>query len=337
MGSTRKIVKFRETVENTSFTPPSLMKATPTTIASNSNDVSTESVSKAIDVMMTSSSQWEGLLKEKSTLSSKDPPEGKTAAIVAVMRGRPKNIHHRQSSNKHYKQKLVHVLLDSGSDGNPVFVDKNKPMLLPSLKRLVPQSWNTLNGMFQTRPKAEIKLNFFEYSNSKRYLAEPDIVEYDKNNKPQYDLILGVKTTKKYAIILDFKDKMITVDEVKLPMQNINHLQGPSTLRAQKLNHSLAMEPQSIQDATKWFTRILDAKYKKADLQSIVQDNCNHLSADHQKKLLQLLNKYELLFDGTLGGWKTKPVSFQLKKSVTTYHGQAFPVPKVCKKTIKKR
>ncbi len=27
---------------------------------------------------------------------------------------------------------------------------------------------------------------------------------------------------KKYGIILDFKDKMITVDEVKLPMQNIN-------------------------------------------------------------------------------------------------------------------
>jgi hypothetical protein len=51
---------------------------------------------------------------------------------------------------------------------------------------------------------------------SKRYLAEPDIVEYDKNNKPQYDLILGVKTMKKYGIILDFKNKMTTVDEVKL-------------------------------------------------------------------------------------------------------------------------
>ncbi len=99
--------------------------------------------------------------------------------------------------------------------------------------------------MFQTKQKAGIKLNFFEYFNSKRYLAEPDIVEYDMNNKPQYDLILGVKTMKKYGIILDFKDKMITIDEVKLPMQNINYLQGSSTLRALKLNHSLAMEPQS--------------------------------------------------------------------------------------------
>ncbi len=90
--------------------------------------------------------------------------------------------------------------------------------------------------------KAEIELNLFEYSNSKRYLAKPDIIEYVKNNKPQYDLILGVKTMKKYGIMLDFKDKVITIDEVKLPIQNINYLQGSSTLRALKLNHSLAME-----------------------------------------------------------------------------------------------
>jgi hypothetical protein len=80
-------------------------------------------------------------------------------------------------------------------------------MLLPSSKRLVPQSWNTLNRRFKTKQKAEIELNFFEYSNSKRYLAEPDIVEYDKINKPQYYLILDVKTMKKYGIILDFKEK----------------------------------------------------------------------------------------------------------------------------------
>jgi hypothetical protein len=66
---------------------------------------------------------------------------------------------------------------------------------------------------------------------------------------------------KKYGIILDFEDKTITVDEVKLPMQNINYLQGSSTLPALKLNHSLAMEPQSTQDATKCVTPILDAKY----------------------------------------------------------------------------
>jgi hypothetical protein len=74
---------------------------------------------------------------------------------------------------------------------------------------------------------------------------------------------------------------------------------------------------------------ILDAKYKIADLQSVVKDNCKHLSVDQQKKLLQLLRKDQLLVDGTLGDWKTKPVSFQLKESVSPYHSQAFLVSKI--------
>jgi hypothetical protein len=84
-------------------------------------------------------------------------------------------------------------------------------------------------------------------------------------------------------------------------MRNINNLQGSSMLQVLRHNHSLAMESQSTQDTTQRATRILDAKYNKADLQSVVRDNCKHLSADQQKKLLQLPNKYESLFDGTLG------------------------------------
>ncbi len=96
-------------------------------------------------------------------------------------------------------------------------------------------------------------------------------------------------------------------------MRNITYLQYTSMLRALKLNNSLAMEPHSTQDATKPVTWILDTKYKKADLQSIAIDNCKHLSANQQNKLLQLLKKYEMLFDGTLGDWKTKLYLFQLR------------------------
>ncbi len=42
-------MKLGETVEITSYTPPSPMKATPTSAASDSNDVSTASVSEAGD------------------------------------------------------------------------------------------------------------------------------------------------------------------------------------------------------------------------------------------------------------------------------------------------
>jgi hypothetical protein len=92
------------------------------------------------------------------------------------------------------------------------------------------------------------------------------VVKYSGNKRPQYDLILGTETMKELGIMLDFKAKMITFDEVILPMRNINHLQGASILQALKLNHSLAMEPHSTQEATKCLMRILDTKYKKAYL-----------------------------------------------------------------------
>ena len=121
---------------------------------------------------------------------------GKTTAVKAVLRGKPKDGYHRHRINKHYKRTLVRVLLDSGSDGDLVFVSKDKPMLLPYLKKPVPQSWDTSNGIFQNKCKARVELNFFNYSDSKRYYSEPDVVEYEKNSKPQYDLILGTETMK---------------------------------------------------------------------------------------------------------------------------------------------
>jgi hypothetical protein len=171
------------------------------------------------------------------------------------------------------------------------------------------------------RHKARVEQNFFEYSDSKRYHVEPDVVEYDEINRPQYDLILGTVSMKEFGIILSFRDKMITIDETILPMRDINKLQGASMPKALWHNHSLAMEPQSTQDTTNHATQILDANYKKADLQLVVRDNCKHLKVDQQKQLLQLLRKCESLFNGTLGDWKTKPVSFQLKEGASPYHG----------------
>ncbi len=105
-------------------------------------------------------------------------------------------------------------------------------------------------------------------------------------------------------------------------------------IRGLKLNNSLAKEPKSTQDAPKCAAWILGAKYYKADVQSIFKDNRKHLSANQQKKLLQLLMKYELLFDSTLDDWRTKLVSFLLREGVSPHCGHAFPVSKILEDTI---
>jgi hypothetical protein len=160
----------------------------------------------ADDVMMTSPSQSKEVHVNHSTPTASNPSEGRTPAVMAVMRGNPKDDYTRQRSNKHCNQKIVRVLLDSGSDSNLIFVNKDKPMLLPYLKRLVPQSWNTSNGIFQMRHKSRVE-------HSKRYHVEPDVVKYDKNNRLQYDLILGTVSMTEFGIILNFRDKMITIDK----------------------------------------------------------------------------------------------------------------------------
>ncbi len=73
--------------------------------------------------------------------------------------------------------------------------------------------------------------------------------------------------------MLDFKEKTITIGEVLLPMRNINNLQlKPSISRGLTLNSSFAQEPVSTCNATKYIVEILDAKYDKADLPSIFQE-----------------------------------------------------------------
>eukprot|EP00804_Cyclotella_cryptica_P028771 CCRYP_018716-RA/>CCRYP_018716-RA protein AED:0.36 eAED:1.00 QI:0/-1/0/1/-1/1/1/0/123 len=86
--------------------------------------------------------------------------------------------------------------------------------------------------------------------------------------------------------------------------------------KAWAVNNSMAHEPSNTRDATQQVVHILDAKYEKADLQSVVS-TCTHLSLQDQNKLLELLTEYEELFDGTLGDWKTDHVSLQLKEGVT--------------------
>ena len=65
------------------------------------------------------------------------------------------------------------------------------------------------------------------------------------------------------------------------------------------MSNALAHEPISTELATQRAVKILDANYTKADLQAVVT-NCTQLNSVEQNKLLELLKKFEPLFDGTL-------------------------------------
>jgi hypothetical protein len=132
------------------------------------------------------------------------------------------------------------------------------------------------------------------------------------------------------------------IDEISLPMRDIKNLRSKSAMdRAWMVNNIIyqttSKEPHSTLEATKPLIEILDAKYEKAHLRAITKVDClNHLSATERNKLLQILQEFEELFDGTLGDWDCKPVLLQLKEGAQPYHGRPFPIPKKHMETLKK-
>jgi hypothetical protein len=61
-----------------------------------------------------------------------------------------------------------------------------------------------------------------------------------------------------------------------------------------------ANEPQTLRDEYSQTTKILDAEYNPASLDDVIK-TCESLHVEEQHQLKTLLQKYEHLFDGTLG------------------------------------
>jgi hypothetical protein len=233
------------------------------------------------------------------------------------------------SSGLYVKYKTIRVLLDSGSSGDLIFMKKGSSKCISIVKRVVPQSRGTSNGTFVTDKVGDIKISFVEYLASKKVRLQPDIVEYSPGDQaPMYDLIIGMRTMHVLGAKLNFQEKTITIDEILLPTRNIANLQlKPRITRALRENTCFAQEPIHTHSATKRMVKILDTKYEKADLPAIIRENYSHLTASNREKLLSVLLKFELLFDGRLGDWKLPPVSSELREGMKPYHCRSCPIP----------
>ena len=74
----------------------------------------------------------------------------------------------------------------------------------------------------------------------------------------------------------------------------------------------LSQHNASFKSEIKRMKRILDAKYFKADIETIAESS-THLDIQEINELYTLLNKYECLFHGNLGTWYVKPYDIKLK------------------------
>jgi hypothetical protein len=92
----------------------------------------------------------------------------------------------------------------------------------------------------------------------------------------------------------------------------------------------IANEPQTLRDEYSQANKILDAEYKQASLDDVIK-TCENLHVEEQHQLKALLQKYEHLFDGTLGEFnmETVPISLQLMDpNCKPIRAHAYTVPR---------
>jgi hypothetical protein len=114
-----------------------------------------------------------------------------------------------------------------------------------------------------------------------------------------YDMIMGQGLLGELGIIMNFNDHTVTWDTDTTPMKDRDTC-TLSSVEALIEVYVIANEPQTLRDEYSQATKILDDKYKPASLDDVI-NTCENIYVEEQHQLKTLLQKYEHLFDGTLG------------------------------------
>ena len=105
----------------------------------------------------------------------------------------------------------------------------------------------------------------------------------------------------RFGIVLDVKAEILTLEEQTLPMLDIRSLRDRNQMYNilyscfNETNIVFNTEPTVTQELTERAVRILDADYKAADLPTVVDSNCAHLTKANKSKLLELLTQFKQL------------------------------------------
>jgi hypothetical protein len=87
-------------------------------------------------------------------------------------------------------------------------------------------------------------------------------------------------------------------------------------------------EPQTLKNEYYWASNILSADYKPESLDDFIY-TCENLDVEEHNHLKISLQKYEHLFDETLGEFNMEPVSLQLvDPNFKPIHERSYTVPR---------
>ena len=216
--------------------------------------------------------------------------------------------------------------MDSGGSANLIerrHVGKN--FEIKNSKR--PVTWTTANGKFVTNKLVVPEFHLPEFDERVTIKQPFHVCEH----RLGYDMIIGRETLAELGFIIDFEKNQISWNDMNVGMKDPAFFDNKETFMM-----ATQSEPETYQRALKRALNIIEeGRQTPITIDDKVNSN-DHLTNDQKLKLKQLLNKYEELFDGSLGDWKTTPVSIDLKEDAKPYHSRPYPVPHIHKEQFKK-
>ena len=231
---------------------------------------------------------------------------------------------HRKDRKDQKRTIAIKALLDSGASGSIVSKDTVKNLKINKRTSKDSTEWTTAAGTLTTLAKCQVNFLLPELSPTKTIHHKFHVTE---NRITNYDMVIGRDLLQELGIDLKFSNQSIVWDDGDIPMK-------PKESSVE--TSFFVEEPDGLIAETDRMSKILDAKYAKADLHQVAFESTKGLTEDQSRKLQASLEKYEGLFDGTLGKWNDSEYKVELRNDVKPYHGRPYSVPKAYEMTFRK-
>jgi hypothetical protein len=164
--------------------------------------------------------------------------------------------------------------------------------------------WKTLGGTFTSNYESLLDLKFPELSTSKVVTWQAHVGDKTSSKEAAYDIIMGMDLMTSIGITVDGEQRCIRWGGTYIPLKTRATLNNDDILHM--LYHA-ANEPDILQEAEKRQNHILDAGYRKVEVDQFVKE-FKHLTTDEKQILSKTLKKFPTLFGGGLGMLNIKPV-----------------------------
>ena len=229
------------------------------------------------------------------------------------------------------------ALLDTGCTSSIIHQSQIPKKYWKRLKS--PVRFITAGGSVQLRYKTTCEISLPELSNSKT-LSWSFFVDEQENDNQKYKMFIGSDIMDLHGIDIIYSRKTIQWDDCYALMRNKTNNQLTDKNSDNEPEGLFLANDQNdpssskhVRDTATRVNTILDAKYEKADLPSIVE-KIKSIDNNEKQRLLKLLKKFEPTFDGTLGNFDCEPAELYFKKGQIyriTQNGHS-PYPKYIEK-----